>query len=398
MNRRKLIAGIAAIIFVLTGCRGASKDPLTGKEAIESEGNQQNQGEDVSIELAELCKDIYQQSKKNKTLGSLETVQKMVNRLGERGYAVVDQDNQLNMENQELVEAFCKNVAEKQDAELLLIIVLNNGEFVQFNFNTKEGKVDVSAKSLFWQENELVNLYTDNYQPNTWVFSEYGYLFFDKYYMAGFSGPYDHVAVRVKPLDNIYRELNRKYILPIGYHLNNLFTIDWNENEYKNLNFYDLFDILYQLKFSTYNPYSSDYDGKISQIPKTEFEGIIMENFKIRSQILQEKVKYMDSNSMYEYRPRGLYDCGSDTEIPYPEVIDYENQDDGTIELTVNAVWPKMNLETAFQHKVVIRPLPDGKFQYVSNQVIPSENNVEPTWYVNRLTEEEWKEYYKTIK
>lgn len=241
---------------------------------------------------------------------------------------------------------------------------------------------------------ELTCIYTDNYQANAWVFSENGYLFFEKYYMAGFSGPYSHVAVRVKPLDNIYRELNRKYILPAGYHLNNLFTIDWSEKDYRNLNFYDLFEVLYPLEYSTHVPYSSDYQGGTLQIPKEEFERVIMAYFNVNSQDLQMKTKYMACSNAYEYRPRGLYDSSASTEMPYPEVIDYENKKDGTTELTVNVVWPEMNLGTAFRHKVVIRPLADGKFQYVSNQVIPSEDNVEPTWYVDRLTEEEWEKYY----
>lgn len=37
----------------------------------------------------------------------------------------------------------------------------------------------------------------------------------------------------------------------------------------------------------------------------------------------------------------------------------------------------------------------DGSFQYVSNRVLHSENDVEITWYTERLTEEQWAEYYE---
>ena len=45
-------------------------------------------------------------------------------------------------------------------------------------------------------------------------------------------------------------------------------------------------------------------------------------------------------------------------------------------------------------HEVVVRPLEDGGVQYVSNQIIPSEDNYEETWHTPRLTLEEWEELY----
>lgn len=353
---------------------------------------QRNQEEEVSKQILGLCKSIYEQSYQDRTLGSLKTVEDMMIQLGAAGYAVIDQSNQFNMENPELVREFCNHVEMKQEAELLVIMVLNNGGFVQFNFAAKQGEVEVTARSLVWKENTLVNIDIDRYPAHTWNFSEQGYLFFNKYYMPGLAGPYNHVAMRVEPLDDKYRKLNRQYILPIGYHANNLFIIDWNTTDYGGLDFYDLFAIIYQIESPESLPYSSDHKGDILQIPKAEFEAAIMKYFTINSRLLQEKTKYLDVGETYEYRPRGMYDSSAGTEIPYPEVIDCENKDDGTIELTVQAVWPEQNLETAFIHKVVVRPLPDEGFQYVCNQVISTENQMEPSWYVNRLTEEEWKD------
>lgn len=56
------------------------------------------------------------------------------------------------------------------------------------------------------------------------------------------------------------------------------------------------------------------------------------------------------------------------------------------MELTVNAVWPEQNLGTAFCHTVVVRPQADGSFQYVSNRVIPSDENVALSWYTKRTS------------
>ena len=41
------------------------------------------------------------------------------------------------------------------------------------------------------------------------------------------------------------RELSRKYLLPISFERNNMFIVDWSEDDFGELNFYDMYDILY---------------------------------------------------------------------------------------------------------------------------------------------------------
>jgi hypothetical protein len=364
LKRLKVILSTTAVLLLLTGCVGT----------------QQNQSEHNRKELSEACKVIYTESLQNGTLGNLDTVGKLTEKLGEKGYAVVDQDNQFNMKNSSQAEEFLRKADNKQNAELMMIMVLNNGGFVRFHLKTEEGRLEVSATSFGWKEGELHTIYTDEYEASTWVVSENGYLFFEKYYMPGFSGPYGHVAVRVKPLDDAYRQLNRSYIYPIGYYSNNLFITDWSETDYRDLNFYDVFERFYQ-------PHAVTNDMEVLQIPKTDFEGVLMKYFKVSSQTLQKKARYIEENQMYQYSPRGLEDSCPSLEIPYPEVIDCESRNDGTMVLTVNAVWPEKNMGTAFRHQVTIRPLPNGTFHYVSNQIILSKENAKPSWYVGRLTE-----------
>ena len=94
---------------------------------------------------------------------------------------------------------------------------------------------------------------------------------------------------------------------------------------------------------------------------------------------------------------RGFYEVEY-PEIPYPEVVDYSENADGTLTLIVNVVFPEQLTSKVYVHEVVIRPLADGGFQYVSNHIIPSDDNYEETWHTPRLTEEEWKEYYGETK
>lgn len=444
--RIKLLVGIILIFLVLTGCgneegrldvqaeRTAAADTCLASEDSAMSGEQKygNVGEEresgnvggepgngnvsenqessvmarQNPEAAKMCRRIenacqkvHEYQKGIPDLQNLERVGQMVACLGEAGYAAVDQDNQFNMENPALIEEFCRKAESGKDGEAWLIMVLNNGNLLQLHFVTESGQVEVFADTLIWKENKLETapLYADHFRAQSWICTDEGYLFFEKHYMEGFGGPYDHVAVRIKPIDAACRELNRKYILPMGYSANNLFTSDWNEHDYQELNFYDLFEKLYEaypLDISGYISETASTGGVVYQVPMEKFESVIKKYFSVSSQILQKNTEFIRDTRMYEYRPRGLYDTGTSAEPPYPEVIGWEAMEDGTIRLTVNAVWPEQNTGAAFKHQVVVRPLEDGGFQYVSNELLRPAGALETPWYTERLTREQWEKYY----
>ena len=98
---------------------------------------------------------------------------------------------------------------------------------------------------------------------------------------------------------------------------------------------------------------------------------------------------YIPEEGVYVYRPRGFYESEY-PDIPCPEVTGYLENADGTITLIVNAVYPEEYTAKAFSHKTVIRPLPEGGFQYVSNEMLPSGQEPDLWWHSKRLTKEEW--------
>ena len=121
-----------------------------------------------------------------------------------------------------------------------------------------------------------------------------------------------------------------------------------------------------------------------------------MTYFNIDSETLQSKTIYYSEDATYEYRPRGLYEVEY-PEHPYPEVIGYSKNSDGTITLTVNVVFPYAGDSKVYSHDVVVRPLDNGGVQYVSNRIIPSKDNKEETWHTPRLTAQEWEEVLEGI-
>lgn len=346
-----------------------------------------------SEKLAKGYYNIYKKAKKEEKLDSLEVKQDIVDYFEMLDYAAVDTENQIDMVCAEQVEEFCENVRTVQPAETTIFAIADEGGFVRYDMVTKNGKIDVAVSSYSWEKDKPRGCYYQEFQANTWKYTENGYFFIEQYRPPGYDGAPGETGFRVKALDKTCRELNRKYVMPAGYELNKLLIVDWGENNYKNLDFYDLYELMYHLKYGGYARPGDDYGGTEYQIPKEEFEEVIQTYLPIESGALEENAVYQTESQTYRYRPRGLYDCEFPYE-PYPEVVKYEKQEDGTIKLTINAVWTIKMLDKAITSELVVRPLENGNFQYLSNHLIPSQESIEPQWYKERLSDEEWKEIY----
>lgn len=397
MNIRRMVSTACSILLcmiILCSC-SSQGDSVPDEKSGRTEPD--TAFDSVMRENAEKVVQCYDHILKEKQQGgvmSVDVMKEVLKSLGKAGYAAVDVDNQVDMVNSDQAESFCRQVEQKKEADLIIVAVRYSGDFIYYNFTAKDGKVEVSRNSILWNNGEPKFQFQENYSAHTWVYTKEGYLFFEKYHPGGYDGPDGHTAIRVGALDEKCREMNRKYIRIIGYGVNNMFITDWSEADYESLDFYDMYECLYPIDMGQPFPYEIDYVGKYYDISRAEFEKIIMDYFQIDSVNLQQKTHYNADSQTYRYRTRGIHDCGYTMNIPYPEVVSMEEQEDGTIKLKVNAVWPHKNLECAFAHEVVIRPLSDGRFQYVSNHVIPSGHNVSTIWYRNRMTDEEWQQRY----
>ncbi len=366
---------------------------------IEASGNI---SQEDAEEIINICIDLYEKAAEENKLADLETIRGIVNHLGENGYPAVDSRNQVNMTEAEQVLEFCEKVDAQEEAEITILEVNYLGGFVKYDLYTKDGNVDVVRSYYKYENGDMKREVTESYQAECWNYTEEGYLMFsgvwfsEELYVLTVSGAEEHAALRVQPLDETYRELTRKYLLPISFERNNMFIVDWSEDDFGDLNFYDMFDILYPKVNGQYVPYVADDNLSVSavyQIPKEEFEIVIMKYFNIDSKTLQSKTIYDSENMTYEYKPRGFQEAEY-PEYPYSEVVGFTENNNGTITLTANVVFPYAGDSKVYAHEVVVRPLEDGGVQYVSNRIIPSEDNYEETWHTPRLTLKEWEELY----
>ena len=404
-NKKALLfAMIILILPILMGC--GDKMP----EVSDIEITQQDSGvyssdnnDSASTEcIAEILSDIYEEAVDTNTLGSLDIMRRMVARLGENGYVAVDSGNQIDMVQAEQAIDFCKAVDEKEMDELTIIVVMEMG-IRKFDLKTEDGSVNIVRGYYQYDQNgSLKNRSTASYPADFWQYTEEGYLIFegsyfsDESYILTLSDTPEHTMLRILPLDEKCREYNRKYILPVGYEQNNLFLCNWSEDDFEDLDFYDLFDRFYPMMHNQPVPYMADENlgvGAVYQVPEELFEDVIGAYFNMDRETLRSKTTYLSELAAYEYRPRGFYEVEY-PDIVYPEVVSYTENEDGTVTLYINAVYPNGNMSKEFSHITVIRPLSEDSFQYVSNEMTLSEGDHDIWWHSNRLTEEEWKEVY----
>ena len=399
------IGFIAISIMMLLSVSGCSDTHLEDEQVVESEiavQDQQQNVKDNEDEIIEICSQLYKKASEENKIADLETVRIIVNQFGENGYPAVDSRNQINMTEPEKVVEFCEKVDAQEEAEITILEISYLGGFVKYDLHTKDGNVDVVRSYYKYENGNMKREVTGSYQAEYWNYTEDGYLMFsgvwfsEELYVLTLSGAEEHTALRVQPLDETYRELSRKYLLPIGFEQNNMFIVDWSEDDFGDLNFYDMYDLLYQKINGTYTPYVADDNlgvGAVYRIPKDDFESVIMAYFNIDSETLQSKTIYYAEDETYEYKPRGFEEVEY-PEYPYSEVVGFTENSDGTLTLTANVVFPYAGDSKVYAHEVVVRPLENGSVQYVSNRIIPSEDNYRETWNTPRLTAEEWEEIY----
>ena len=381
----RLMIIIGVISFLLGGCNKIQKNS-NQVQLVQRTEEILVESEDLADDYFHIYKERWNQSNRN----SLKLQQDIIEYLGRKNYIAVDINNQIDMVNGELVKKFCKNVQNEVNDSITIFSIMESGGFVRYDLNSQNGEIYAICSNMTWDQDAPEAEYINEFQVQSWKYTKNGYFFIEEYDRQGYDGYHGKIGFRVEPLDEACRELNRKYVMPVGYAGNKLFITNWNQSDYSQLDFYDLYEIMYLLKYEKYVPYNYSQEGVEYYIPKQDFEEVIQTFLTVESEVLESNAIYNAETKTYLYRPRGLYDYGSTYE-PYPEVVSYEKMDDGKI----NAVWERTMQDNAMTSELVIQPLDNNRFHYISNQVIKSNLDDTSKWYRNRLTYGEWNKIYK---
>lgn len=383
-----LLVGVAILL-----CSCSNKNAVADAErtVIDFSISDENQFIADLDDIYSSCQDMKCETEEEK----LNQTRIVIESMGSKGYIAVDVENQINMANAENAEMFLSEVAENRDAGCTILQVMYDKSFVRFDFKSGGNNVMITRRFYVWENNCFVEKNEENYKAYTWKYTD-GYLFFERYRMGGYDGDSAYMALRVEPLDEKLRVLNRKYIKTIGYDSNNLFTTNWDESDMNKINYYDIYESLYKMKYGMSSPYSDE--GVTYMIEGNLYEKVFQEYLPVSTDVLQHVNVYDVSRQMYQYRTRGMFDHSVTPLVPFPEVVDAEHNADGTITLIVNAVSEKDESGRLFTHKVTIKEKENDGFEYVSNDVLTM-NKEGIYWYRDRLSDKEWQEHYgdKTI-
>lgn len=347
------------------------------------------------LSVAEGCRDIYEQADKGTAINVVldtATVQSMVVRIGQMGYSAVDYLGTMDMQCPDTIVFFGSTLATTEDTGVSYYMVYNDGQISVYHLARTDGTWYLIAMSAIWDRDGNPSILTEGryaigdvrYTSKGWLIYNRNTDSFDDNQRANTNS---YVFVRVLPYDSAKRALSEKYVEPIGYFENNLFTTTWSETNLGVIDFNSLYAYLFGMYHGTacltaanIGSYYSMVEGtKLCLVPTASFEAVVQNYFNIDEAVLKNISDYSTRLGGYFFMPYSEDVYNTSPRAPQPEVVDYWYNADGTLTLRVDALNEWYGTDCAFSHELTVRPDANGGFKYVSNTLIADENSIIPT-------------------
>lgn len=366
---------IAVLLAAIVWC--LSREDLPGWEAPKAlSSSRQRSVKRELMQIVQLCREAYPGTEGEDAGGlSRESIDAMEAGLLDAGYPVVDTDETYPayLGNPESLYAFWEDVCAGKDAAQTLIRISEDGGFWHTCLFQEKGErgcllthvVRDGENTAYVRTCELLPLY--DMELTDWG------IFYYRMYPADDPHYIDYSQLRLAPMDRELYDLNRKYIIPVGYQMVNLFLCDWWEGDWGALSFNDLFEYLYEMETGErfeWNGISNWDTTTRTTLPARLFESAVLPYFRIAPEDFREVCGYDEIRECYPWRPAFGDDLASwHYPMCEPEIQSQTVNDDGTITLAVQVYSPDLKTNRLFAHEITIRPLADGGFQYVGNRV-----------------------------
>lgn len=346
------------------------------------------------LNAAQACADIYAEADKGEAINVVlpnSSYYAMVERIGSLGYAAADALGNWDMEGSGALLEFCEELYLGQDCAATYYTVYSDGQISAYHLACELGKWHLITMTATWDKKGNPSVVSEGqYQISDVHYTDKGYLIYNRNYDSfddnQRSNSNSYVFIRVKPCDSTKRELCRKYIEPIGYFENNLFTTTWNQANPSPIDFNSLYAYLFGMyhgtdMLSSYNvrDYFSAVEGtNLYVIPTDRFEEVVQYYFDINSASLKNISDYNSRAGGYFFLgyQNGYYNITPRT--PQPEVVDYRYNSDGSVTMRVDAVNKWYGTDRAFTHEVTVYEYESGRIKYISNTLYESEDNILP--------------------
>lgn len=359
----------------------------------------------LKMRLSEVCsavRDIYLSADKgtsyNVTLSSAD-IAAMLSACGSAGYAVTDSLRNFNMQCCGALHEFGQSISlSDSDITGTYFVIYPDGHLSGFMLSREGGIWYLYSSSAAWNEDGSERIYSEGrYAVGEVRYTEKGWLIYSRAasdYDENLNANADsYVMVRVLPYDSEMRTLCRRYVEPVGYLENNLFTTSWSENNMGPIDFNSLYAYIFGMyngtdMLSSYNIrsyYKAVQGTRLYLVPTDTFENNTTVYFNIDRSALKNISDYSSTLGGYLFLGynRDYYNVPPKT--PFPEVVSYSYNSNGTITMIVDAVNEWYGTDRAFRHELVVRPSDGASFKYVSNRLIEDENNIIPPMKLSEL-------------
>ena len=301
-----------------------------------------------------------------------EIIFKLQKKLMETGYPVATLVTYSNMGNYESVDSFLENCTAGKSGSVVMYEIHDDGGIGRMKFCFDGTDMSVISSRGVWNKNGKPAVsYISRTRIKTWKYTDKGWFCYElcvpeppevSEIMDG------SCMIRVKPMTEEQREMSERLVLGLGYQGQNLLCSDWNAENMSELDYNGMFEFFYGMKYGE-KFRSEDYPNGI---PKEEFESLIMEYLPVTKEQIREYAAYDEENQTYYWARLGCFNY-----VPtyfgtsLPEVININENEDGTTTLTVEAVCDMVICDDAvITHELTVRFAEDGSFQYLGNKIL----------------------------
>lgn len=324
------------------------------------------------ISMMKKVQEIYKESDKGDALNvtlSEKIVRKMVNLLGKTGRPVLYDNGYDAMHNFQEVDKFLRNATEGKEGEVTIYEVYNDGGIGRNAFVFDGKDMYVLYTGFSWTDDNKPVVTDSTYtRIKKWNYTEKGWFCYE--YCVPEPPEVTEIVdgncmMRVQPLNEKYCELSERYLLPLGYQGNNLLCSDWNEKHMENIDYNGLFEYLYMVEYQE----RFDSEKYMNGIPKDEFEALMTDYLPVTIEQLQKYAVFDEKSQTYVWNRLGCMNYAPNAfGLSMPEITDIQENEDGTLLLSVDAVCERLGNDCVMSHELTIQ-LKDGKMKYISNEV-----------------------------
>ena len=294
--------------------------------------------------------------------------------LANEGYSVLntDADYPSYLENPDGIRTFWKAASSEGSAFQTVLHVREDGGFSQLCFYWEKNAGYFVRTTLNRDDRGAMYVESSEFRPLYDIeLTQSG----NFYYQIYPDDPHyiNYGVIRLERVDPVLYDLTQKYISPVGYRMVNLFLCDWQENNWGELSFSDLFEYCYEMNTGSplsWDNFSFQHNPTRAKIPAQLFENTICPYFDISLTEFRNRCRFIETEDCYFWRPVHGNDL-TVWEYPVfdPQVVSYKENSEKTMILTVQVASAEKKTDCLFRHEVTIRLLEENQFQYVANRV-----------------------------